>query len=609
MFTIARRPSAEIQNGQNQAKYGLKPVFLLLLCVVSLFLAHHLIASYLKYGTFLFESGQAHQDRLISYSLARAAQEYGLNFLDPYSRQDLITYQFFLYWILGFISRVFNRYPWEVANVIQLFLAPLFFIVIYKLAYQITGYKKVALTSVVLTFSFGSLEFLTTANSGPIIYGDHAQIFSFVRQIYGFYIDSYALLFDYLSLIYFVKLLKKKEFSFRNTLFFLVFASMGFCMHLLPAVYFIVLFGFLLIANTLYENQGDRDKIVLISAAGIYLIILVIFKCRVPMHILGGYALFISTYFFIRSRAKSRYLIVLISLIPVTIITGLNVYLVNSTGSSGFSYNDVVRTKQLYIPVAIYISSYLPFLILSGITVMKSKQEDSIRYYAPMLIAAIVMIYNNYFGYNNHPYRYIPYAFPILSIISAQGLYILYSNIKKEKGKILTANYLAFIVMLALIAAGTYSNIYEYSKYAYNNGSYEAYEPADTPVSKVVLDIADSIETVRKSDKDAVFLVDPSIIRHAGDYPAYVEKLAPYTAAKFYYISSLAYSNKYPGSVITGLSKLSTYRQAGNYIRSNRAKIDYVVRGSSYKDLPKDNRYLAYRKDGIYIYRVGRAHD
>ena len=179
-------------------------LFWLSLVFITILLAGNL-AAYFRFGTFAFESGEYYYNRLLSMSMAKAYQTYGVNFYDPFSRQEPIFYQFFPYWALGWWASRLGIEPWTLANVLQLLLPPALFTAIYHLAKFLTGNRATALMAVLLAFLFGSLEFLFTGTDRIIFYGDHAIVLDLLRQLSTFYADNVGLVLGYLTLLCFLK--------------------------------------------------------------------------------------------------------------------------------------------------------------------------------------------------------------------------------------------------------------------------------------------------------------------------------------------------------------------------------------------------------------------
>lgn len=551
---------------------------------ISFYLAHHLISSALQFNTFLFESGEFYTDRLLNLSLVKAAQEYGINFFDPFNRQDLIFYQFFPYWVLGALANIFRSHPSVIVNVIQIFLAPMFFIVIYALAKEITGSKRIALLSVWLMFAFGSLEFIITGSTDFTGYGEHAVLMNFLRQIYGFYLDSYALLFGYAAFLFFYRIIKTKDPSFRDTFLFLFFAVLSFNTHFLPTIFFVALFALLLFAKTFSQSTSlSRKRLNLIfvgSFSAIYLLFLFVYNLRLPMIVIVGLAALIFSYFFITSKKRFPYYIFILSLIP----PGL--YMMINTNIAGSMYNDVVRTKNLYVPVLVLIVSFFPFIVLSLTSIFKAEDALKRNYYVVMLLAIVILVYNNFFGYNNHPYRFIGYVFPLISILAAEGLYKLFAARKQ----ILSLNNVFAVTLTVLIIAGSFANLSRYTIYSHSTSR---------SVDSLVLRTADAVNKTRKKDNSAVFFVDPNFMSLA--------RLTPYTGAKFYTSSGLAFSSKFQADKADGLIKAvqsGSIENVNKYISSNDMSVKYIISSKKITSSSGNNDHREFGHDEIYIYKT-----
>ncbi len=212
-------------------------LFWLSLLFITFLLAGNL-AAYLRYGTFAFESGEYYYNRLLSMSMAKAFQTYGINFYDPFSRQEPIFYQFVSYWALGWLAGLLRIEPWTLANVLQLFVPPALFAVIYHLAKFLTGSRAAALAATLLAFLFGSLEFLFTGTDRIIFYGNHAIVLDLLRQLSTFYMDNVGLLLGYFTLFCFLKAGMDERPATRRrwSAAMLLAAAVAFNVHLLTAI-------------------------------------------------------------------------------------------------------------------------------------------------------------------------------------------------------------------------------------------------------------------------------------------------------------------------------------------------------------------------------------
>ena len=111
------------------------------------------------------------------------------------------------------------------------------------------------------------------------------------------------------------------------------------------------------------------------------------------MIVIVGLAALIFSYFFITSKKRFPYYIFILSLIP----PGL--YMMINANIAGSMYNDVVRTKNLYVPVLVLIVSFFPFIVLSLTSIFKAEDALKRNYYVVMLFAIVILVYNNFFGY------------------------------------------------------------------------------------------------------------------------------------------------------------------------------------------------------------------
>ena len=254
------QPRATIAAAVNRAVRWLFPLSLVFITVL---LAGNL-AAYFRYGTFAFESGEYYYNRLLSMSMAKAFQTYGVNFYDPFSRQEPIFYQFVPYWCLGWLAGVLGVEPWTLANVLQLLLPPAPFAVIYQLGKLLMGSRLAALAAALLAFLFGSLEFLFTGTDRITIYGDHAIVLDLLRQQSTFYVDNVGLLLGYLALLCFLKagMTDRPADRRRWSAAMLLTAAVALTVHLLTAILVLTTCALVLAARTIAAGDVPRRRLV-----------------------------------------------------------------------------------------------------------------------------------------------------------------------------------------------------------------------------------------------------------------------------------------------------------------------------------------------------------
>ena len=162
-------------------------------------------------------------------------------------------------------------------------------------------------------------------------------------------------------------------------------------------------------------------------------------------------------------------------------------------------------------------------------------------------------VFNHAWGYNNHPYRFIPYTSPLLAILAVQGLRSLW----EMSGRSRRVRALA-IAMVCLLAVGTVKNLYSYSRYV---GRIQY--AVDPGVKQIVA----MIETVRAAQPEAVFYL------HSPQ--THMAQLAPNTGAKFLLRSYLHAG--WDEEQLTRLAQAPTAEAACDRIRQGKIHVDYVV--------------------------------
>ena len=335
-------------------------------------------AARVRYGTFAFESGEYYYNRLLSMSLAKAYQAYGVNFYDPFSRQEPIFYQFVPYWCLGWLAGCLGLEPWTLANIAQLFVPPALFAVIYHLARFLTGSRPAALSGTLLAFLFGSLEFLFTAADRMTIYGDHAIVLDLLRQLATFYMDNVGLLLGYLTLLCFLKAgLERAPCTHgrgrpaarrRWSAAMLLSAAAAFNTHLLTAVLIIVTCSLALAARTIAAGDVPRRRLGRVGLpAGIaYGCLLAATGLRPPMAAVLAALAAAGLFFFWHSRQKTWYLLLAAALLPVLLYCAWNLDVIYRWGGKPLFYHEKYRLKDLAVPVGTYVARISPCSCLRG---------------------------------------------------------------------------------------------------------------------------------------------------------------------------------------------------------------------------------------------------
>lgn len=471
---------------------------------------------FLAHGTFAFESGESYGDRLTNFAFVRGFMEYGFNYYEPFSRQNLIFYDFFFYWMEGALATLLHVEPWAMANVLHLFLGPALFLTFFQLGRTITGNRWIALVATLLTFLFGNLECLLR---GELItthsYGSEAIIYSFLRALYGPYCDNYAFLAGYGAIYFFWKIATAQDdrISKREAAFFFLLFALSSNIQLLVALLILALCAVILFARTFLD--GDVPPRLLrnggIVFGLLYLAMLVIFNFRLPMPLLAVAAVIPYGIFFWFSRQKKAHLLLLASAIPVAAVTATTLYMVSKAGGEAFRYNNRVRELDMAFPPLVYLVSYLPILALAAVAIWRSPDKRSRIYLGALGLTSLALSYNNFLGYNNHPCRFVTSSFPILCILASVGLFRLYEWKRKEAR-------IALTIAGVLIGVGVFQNMATFTHVALTT-------PRE--ISPWVAPAVEAVNKVRAKERDAVFYVWPLKV-HAMN-------LAPYTGARFFY--------------------------------------------------------------------------
>ena len=525
------------------------------------FCSGHLLAFAWQHGGFRFESGEYHSDRIDNMAFAMAAKTLGPTFLDPVNKSDLIFYQHFGYWLLGGASNLIHLEPWTLANIVHVFYPILLGAAALFTFIQITDRFYISLVSIFLLFSFGNLDFVYQE---PQWYGMHAILLTFSKQTYGFYMDSYSLVFGITALGCFVKARKEESAGF-----FLpagsALTSLTILTHYLSGLYiFCVLLASCICWSTDWLKlwrvlRSNKPTACLVLSLFIsYYFILGAYGWRPPMLIIGGY-IAASFVCIARYRTTSRYYLFLGlgAILPIA-YTGLNVFSIYSSGADGLNYNTNIRNIDLSIPAWTYIRAYAPVLLGCIAAVVLEPRKESKRLYIAIIAVSLIFIFNAEMGYNNHPYRFIPYSMPFLVCISVKGFYELARNARSSR---VIARALLYSLTLGtgicLFTLGAKENLNEHARFS----------PSQNRLVDKDIDVISDFLNRFPGNHDSIFFVDPRVVSMRG--------LAPYTSVRLAASSmtnprqNLDERDYQEGliSLITLLQKQST----------KRLKIDYVL--------------------------------
>lgn len=501
------------------SKKGCRFLFWSCWLFISLMMASPLVG-FFRFGTFTFESGEFKSDRYLILSISKATQDLGFNFLDPVSRQGNVFYQFVPYWALGFLARFFSLDPWAMANIVQLLYAPLFFVLFYLIGKVLLDDPWGALMGTCLTFLFGNLEILLTGTSDFTTYGLFGCIFDFSRQISTFSGDALGLMLGYLAFFFFLKLALAEPGAANRkwVCLFLITAGIAFAFHWLTGLFFLTM-CFALLAGVALGNGKMPLGLTLKMAVGtgaVYFLVLLFTHWHVPTSVIFLFGLGVVLFFFWFSPQKLLYVLLGLSLAPLAIYLLVNYLIVRREGSDPNFMHFVTRSVDLAIPLHVYFVAFFPLLV-GVFTYWYLCPSGLSRWFCVTLIVGILaLVFNHFLGYNNHPYRFIPYSVPLLCLFTAQGLRFLW--VEASKQWLVNLPGLFMIGIIGLLLVGSIKNLYFFY--------YHLLPRLHERVPPGMVQVAQKIEELRTGEPDAVFFV-------VADHFT-MSRLTPFTSAKFF---------------------------------------------------------------------------
>jgi len=523
---------------------------LLLMLALTVWLNWHFFRAVSEHGTVLLETGEFYGDRLINMGVAKTAQELGINFLDPFNRMEPIFYQFPGWWGLGYIARFTGLQPWAAANLVHLFFVPAFFLVAWRLAGTITRSRHAVIAGIAILFLFGNLEWFFS-HEYLKTYGAHAVMLPFLQQIFGFYIDSYGMLCGYAALLAWLGYLQAEKPGWKQLAVFWLAAVVAVNLHFLPAIFFIVIIMSQLFGLTLAELdilQRRKLFIILAGIAALYLAALWYWSFRPPMSFLGITAGLVWLVLAWHDRKRVRYLLPLLPVVTLVLLAGANLlsfkayytFLLND-------YNDTVRKVALGIPAHVLLICYFPVVVLTLVALARETDSRWRWLKGCMVLAAVAVIFNDQLGYNNHPYRFVPYTYPLWALLAGDGLVRLLRSWRQPGSAIILS------LTGAALGLGIWSNIDHRRSYAVADNC--------KPVHPLVLKLAAAIEAERKTAPGTIFYLEPTIFG--------ADRLAPYSGARFFssaYINFRSAYRHYP-----------TYEEMLPAARALALRVDYLI--------------------------------
>lgn len=507
-----------------------------------LWLEAGIIAQILQQRTLLLESGEFYGDRLLNMSFARTVMEHGFQFLDPFNRREPVVYQFAGWWMLGAASAALGVQPWAAANLIHLVFAPAVYCALSFAGrrLQVRGLYG----GLLIVFLFSNLEFFVYGGYNRV-FGSHAILLPFLRQIFGFYADSYALLFGLAAFAVWLPLLKRPATG--RAVLFLGLACVSFLLHFLPALFFLVLFYLtgVAFAWVSWEGRVRRRALIFFGAfAALYAAALVYYEFRLPMPLLAASGGAAGLFVFVHAQNRLRGLLLLpaLAMVPAALLALANILEFRAHSAGGVDYNENVRMIPLSIPASYILKCYFPVIVLSIVSFWKDRSPLRKGIKAAVMAASVLLVFNHAFGYGNHPYRFVPYAFPFWALLAGDGLVrLLAASSWKAR---LAAGGLGI-----LLAMGSWSSFHLRPAYDIP-GNYR-------PVDPLVLTIRDEIERIRQNERNAVFFSEYLLMP--------MERLAPHTAARFLTAA--------PINTASRIGQLLTYDQ----VLARNARPDYVI--------------------------------
>ncbi|MDR3708860.1 MAG: hypothetical protein P4L33_11190 [Capsulimonadaceae bacterium] len=174
-------------------------------------------------------------------------------------------------------------------------------------------------------------------------------------------------------------------------------------------------------------------------------------------------------YFFACSDRRRRYLAVLLAFLPSAALIAANMHFFNDMGHVA-NYVDIIRQVHRAVPPFVVFYSYLPFIFCSGYALATAYSDDKRRFavYCVVIGTSAALINNDILGYNNEPCRFIPYSYPLVSILTAMGLWELFQAVRNAIGARRLILSTALAVSAGLLLLGVWANIEIYRSFAFS---------------------------------------------------------------------------------------------------------------------------------------------
>jgi hypothetical protein len=256
-----------------------------------------------------------------------------------------------------------------------------------------------------------------------------------------------------------------------------------------------------------------------------------------------------------------RILTLLLPLLAPAFLIIFNAHVVAKSDPNLLNYNNTVRSIDLSIPPLVQIATFWPF-VLGGLLLLFIPIKNGSKAIAVALLAcSIAMINNDLLGYNNHPYRYMVYAFPAIVIAAAAGLKNLHA-LASAKGTLCRGvSYLVFAIVSIGVVKGIYMGI---------SVSFPLQQTNSFKVNNDIKNLAALLEN--NNPKEGYVFVYPAV--------AAIPQLACYTSTKYYMASIVGFNENFDHDV----DKTTSYAELINRIKSKGLPISLILIPSDWLD-------------------------
>lgn len=543
-----------------------------------------------KYQTTDIIFGEYLGDRLINASIIKNFKEYGLNFTDPINRTTPIFYQFFFHGLVAKLSNLFNTTVWQQLLFIQLLVTPIFFIFIYWLSQFFLKSRYLSLIVSIIVFFSAGLQGVIPGTEYSASYAGHAVIMDFYRHLFGPYFDTYGMLFGYGAIAVWVHILCRPSHKLiLKVLAFVILMTFTILTHYLSALFFLLCMFLTYLCYSYVKIETLRIKKAywfLFIGVLFHLALLFIYKFIIPMKLLialGGYFILCGFYF---GKTKKELSILIISLLPTFVFVAYNLYIVSSAGSSFSGYNDQVRQKDLSVPFWVVMECYFPYYLGSLLFVILEKNKITRSVGIGLFLATIVGVFNHYFGYNNHPYRFIAYSHPVLILLTGIALIKIY-NLLRESKKYLSSYIFATIFIILISMNARYTSV--------KLGELFANSSVTNPD---LLQISKEVEQIHLQNPNQYIALH-------GTHPVFI---AYKTKAKFYYrVHSInPNATEFKDGEFLSSGKISSVKELKDFLNENSLPISMYITTVELEENTPDKPFLYKHIGNFYLYKTNQ---